>query len=153
QVRVALSRLADRALSAGAGTVPRTLAGRTCRSAATAGHLLPGRRGSNRTAQPDRAHGGGVATPRDPGRLSAVHRRAARLPSGAEHPACARCGITLLLRRGLRHPIELLILVLARGANCRLTRDIFHPHFVAPPPHDATVPKHLAVPGQLQNEL
>ena len=48
------------------------------------GHLLPGRRRPRRAAEPDRDDGRRVARPRHPGRLSAVRRRAARLPPRRE---------------------------------------------------------------------
>ena len=52
QVRVALSRLADRALSAGGGALSRALAALSRGSAVEAGDLLPGRRGRRRAAEP-----------------------------------------------------------------------------------------------------
>ena len=61
QVRVALSRLADRALSAGGGALSRALAALPRRAAVEAGDLLPGRRGRGRAAEPDRGDGRGAA--------------------------------------------------------------------------------------------
>ena len=87
QIRIALSRLADRTLSAGGGALSRALADLACGPAGEAGDLLPGRRGCRRAAEPDRDDGRRAAPQGQSGRLFPVRRRAARLPQGREHPA------------------------------------------------------------------
>ena len=57
QVRVALPRLADRPVSGGGGALPRALADPPRRRLSLPGHLLPGRRGQGRAAEPDRDDG------------------------------------------------------------------------------------------------
>src|SRR5262249_56155195 len=57
QVRVALSRLADRTVSTRGGALPRALAALSRRSAREAGHLLPGGGGRRGAAQPGRKYG------------------------------------------------------------------------------------------------
>ena len=61
QVRVALSRLADRTLPAGGGALSRALAPLSCGAAVEAGDLLPGRGGRGRAAEPGGGHGRGAA--------------------------------------------------------------------------------------------
>ena len=64
QVRVALSRLADRTVSAGGGALSRALAAVPRRARVEAGDLLPGRRGRRGAAEPDRDDGRGAAPQR-----------------------------------------------------------------------------------------
>src|SRR6476661_2726956 len=109
QVRVALSRLADRTLSAGRGALSRALAALSCPSAVEAGDLLPGRRGCRRAAEPDRGHGRGAAAQRQSGRLFPVHGRAAWLPQVRQHPALPRRRTRLLRHRGVPHRAHVLI--------------------------------------------
>src|SRR5262249_59843207 len=101
QVRVALSRLAYRTVSARGGALPRALAALSRGSAREAGDLLPGGGGRRRAAQPGGKGGLGGAAQRQSGRLFLVRGRAAWLPQGRQHSALPRCRTRLLCDRSL----------------------------------------------------
>src|SRR5262249_31249205 len=93
---VALPRLADRSVSAGAADLRRALADPSHRPPVRAGDLLPGRGGQSRSAQPDGTNGRRAEDAWTPGGILVVRRRTAWLPQGREHKARRRRGTVLL---------------------------------------------------------